>query len=63
MVKPEIKARIIQGLKEQEGFSSYKEIQTWLKVVQDVEMSYSGVHKLVKYRLKGKLKVPRESAY
>jgi transposase len=59
VVKPEIKARIIQELKEPEGFSSYKEIQTWLKAVQDVEMSYSGVHKLVRYRLKGKLKVPR----
>lgn len=59
VVGAEIKARIIQELNEAEGFSSYKEVQTWLRVVQDVEMSYSTVHKLVRYKLKGKLKVPR----
>ncbi|MEM8781199.1 MAG: helix-turn-helix domain-containing protein [Cyanobacteria bacterium P01_G01_bin.49] len=48
-----------QELKEREGFSSYKEIQTWLLAMHDVEMSYSGVHQLVRYRLGGKLKVPR----
>ena len=49
----------MQELKDEEGFSSYKEIQRWLKAVHDVEMSYTGVHQLVHYRLKGKLKVPR----
>ena len=46
-------------LQIKQGFSSYKEVQTWLRVVHDVEMSYTGVHHLVRYRLKAKLKVPR----
>ena len=56
---PEVEEKLIQELKDEEGFSSYKEVQRWLKVVHEVEMSYTGVHKLVHYRLKGKLKVPR----
>ncbi len=48
-----------QELQEQEGFSSYKEVQTWLKAVHDIEMSYTGVHQIVRYRLRAKLKVPR----
>ena len=55
----EIEESLKQELQDSEGFSSYKEIQTWLQVVHDVEMSYTGVHQLVRYRLKAKLKVPR----
>lgn len=56
---PEVEQKLIQELKDESGFSSYKEIQTWLKALHDVDMSYTRVHKLVHYRLKGKLKVPR----
>lgn len=55
----EIEQSLKQELQDEQGFSSYKEIQTWLQVVHDVEMSYTGVHQLVRYRLKAKLKVPR----
>lgn len=55
----EIEKSLKQELQDEQGFSSYKEIQTWLRVVHDVEMSYTGVHQLVRYRLKAKLKVPR----
>ena len=48
-----------QELEEQEGFSSYKEVQIWLKAIDDIEMSYTGVHQIVRYRLGAKLKVPR----
>jgi transposase len=48
-----------QELKDAEGFSSYKEIQTWLKAVHDLDISYTGVHQIVRYQLKAKLKVPR----
>lgn len=48
-----------QELEEQEGFSSYKEVQIWLKAIHDLEMSYTGVHQIVRYRLGAKLKVPR----
>ena len=48
-----------QELKDIEGFSSYKEIQTWLKAVHDLDMSYTGIHQIVRYRFRAKLKVPR----
>ena len=55
----QIEESLKQELQDEEGFSSYKEIQTWLRVVHDVEMSYTGVHQLVRYKLKAKLKTPR----
>ena len=54
-----IEEKLQRELLEEEGFSSYKEIQTWLKAIEGIEMSYKGVHQAVRYRLKGKLKVPR----
>lgn len=63
--KPEISLEIQQALvnelTEQEGFSSYKEIQTWLYTVHNLDISYKVVHDTVRYRLKAKLKVPRRS--
>ncbi|MBD2311152.1 helix-turn-helix domain-containing protein [Desertifilum sp. FACHB-1129] len=59
LVSQEVQAKLQQELEDPEGFTSYKEVQQWLKVIEEVELSYSGVHKLVRYRLKGKLKVPR----
>ena len=58
-ITPEVEQKIKRELEQPEGFSSYKEVQRWLEIVEDVKMSYSGVHKIVRYRLKGKLKVPR----
>lgn len=55
----QIEESLKQELQDEEGFSSYKEIQTWLKAVHDLEMSYTGVHQLVRYKLKAKLKTPR----
>lgn len=55
----QIEESLKQELQDEQGFSSYKEIQTWLKAVHDVEMSYTGVHQLVRYQLKAKLKTPR----
>jgi transposase len=58
-LSPPVEASLKQELTDEQGFSSYKEIQIWLRVVHDVEMSYTGVHQLVRYKLKAKLKVPR----
>lgn len=55
----EVEIRLVSELSEPEGFLSYEEVQTWLKVLWNIEMSYTGVHKIVRYRLKSKLKVPR----
>ncbi len=40
------------------GFSSYGEIQLWLKTCFDIDVAYQTVHELVRYKLKAKLKVP-----
>jgi putative transposase len=55
----EIEKCLVEELKDPEGFISYGEVQQWLKLMWDVEISYTGVHKMVRYRLKSKLKVPR----
>ncbi len=52
-------AKIQQELSDPEGFNSYKEIKRWLSICHNIEMSYPTVHRIVRYELKGKLKVPR----
>lgn len=41
------------------GLASYKEIQAWLAEEFGLEIAYPTVHRLVRYQLKAKLKVPR----
>ena len=60
-ISPEIQKALINELTEEEGFSSYKEIQTWLYTVHNLDVAYKVVHDTVRYRLKAKLKVPRRS--
>ena len=60
-ITPEIQQALINELNEKEGFSSYKEIQTWLDTVHDLNVTYKVVHDTVRYRLKAKLKVPRRT--
>lgn len=52
-------AKIQQELSDPEGFNSYKEIQLWLSICQDIEISYPTLHRIVRDELRGKLKVPR----
>lgn len=52
-------ARLKQELEDPEGFRSYIEVQLWLKTCCSVDVAYRTVHQLVRYRLQGKLKVPR----
>ncbi|MGB3512809.1 MAG: helix-turn-helix domain-containing protein [Microcoleaceae cyanobacterium] len=44
-------------LQQMEGFSSYSEVQIWLKAMWDIDLPYSTVHRYVRYGLKVKLKV------
>ena len=60
-ISPEIQQALINELNEKEGFSSYKEIPTWLYTVHNLDVTYKVVHDTVRYRLKAKLKVPRRS--
>ena len=51
--------RLSKELQEPEGFSSYKEVHQWLISCCEVKVAYRTVHQWARYRLKGKLKVPR----
>jgi transposase len=46
-------------LAQPEGFKSYHEIEQWVRSELGQAVKYKTVHKIVRYRLKAKLKVPR----
>lgn len=52
-------AKIQQELSDSEGFDSYQEVKLWLSICQNIEISYPTIHRIVRYELRGKLKVPR----
>jgi transposase len=58
---PEQRAQLQQALQQPHGFGSYGEIQRWISTTFGVQLSYNAVHKLVRYKLRAKLKVPRPS--
>lgn len=58
-LSPLVEESLKQELQDAEVFSSYKEVQAWLKAIHELDIIYTGVHKIVRYRLKAKLKVPR----
>ena len=57
-LSPEMMEKLKERLQDPRGVSSYKEIWQWLRE-QGVEIGYSTVHRIVRYQLKAKLKVPR----
>jgi len=59
IVRGEDLERLKQRLKDPQGFHSYGQIQEWLKAELGVNIAYKTVYQLVRYQLKGKLKVPR----
>ncbi len=59
IIPTDVAIKLEEELKDELGFSSYHEVQKWLKVFFDLDVKYRTVHELVRYRLKGKLKVPR----
>ena len=52
-------AQLQKELSDPEGFNSYQEIKLWLFSCLDIEISYSTLHRIVRYELQSKLKVPR----
>ena len=52
-------AQLQHELSYPEGFSSYQEISLWLSTCQNLEISYPTVHRITRYELGSKLKVPR----
>jgi transposase len=51
--------RLEQRLQEPSGFTSYGQIQQWLKSELGVSLAYKTVYEIVRQRLGAKLKVPR----
>lgn len=58
-VPPEAVAQLRHRLQQPQGFKSYGEVQQWLEHNCGVKAAYKTVHKLVRYKLQAKLKVPR----
>ena len=62
-IEPKIKGQVLeqlqQKLSQSEGFKSYQDIHSWLTQLFGLEIGYSTVHRIVRYQLKAKLKVPR----
>lgn len=56
---PEHRTRLQAALARPEGFASYGAVQQWIADELGVQMRYHAVHKLVRYTLRAKLKVPR----
>ncbi len=59
IIPADVVDKLEEELNDELGFSNYYEVQKWLKVFFDLDVKYRTVHELVRYRLKGKLKVPR----
>ncbi len=59
IIPADVVGKLEEELNDELGFSNYYEVQKWLKVFFDLDVKYRTVHELVRYRLKGKLKVPR----
>lgn len=51
--------RLVEKLKDPQGFPSYKAIQLWLKKELGIDVNYDVVHNLVHDKLQANLKVPR----
>lgn len=52
-------AQLRQALGQPEGFASYKAVQNWLEAQFGIILSYTAVHKIVRYKLGATLKVVR----
>ena len=59
IMNAQIVENLEQELSEPEGFSSYKEVHQWLTSCCSLRIAYRTAHQWARYRLKGKLKVPR----
>ena len=62
-VLPEaVQAALEERLQAPEGFASSGAIQKWLQEGYGLEVKYKTIHRIVRYQLRGKLKVPRPSS-
>lgn len=59
VIPDSVMEKLEERLQQPQGFSSYKEIWQWLRQEQGIEIAYKTVHRIVRYELQAKLKVPR----
>jgi hypothetical protein len=56
----DVRAELAQRLKDPHGgFARYGDVENWLFETYDLDLTYSTVHRMVRYELKAKLKIPR----
>jgi len=62
-VKPKLQGKVREHLTERladpAGFNNFSEVQAWVEQECGVSVSYPTSHRVVRYELKAKLKVPR----
>lgn len=56
-----VRQALAKKLHHAQGFASYGEAQQWLQRRYGVQVRYKTLHRLVRYQLRAKLKVPRPS--
>jgi hypothetical protein len=61
LVSPAIQEALRQRSAHPTGFASYKTIWQWLRHDYGLSIAYKTVHRLVRYQVGAKLKVPRKS--
>jgi transposase len=61
LLSPGIRQALRERLAQPDGFASYKAIWQWLQQDYGLSIAYKTVHKLVRYHLHAKLKVPRKA--
>jgi transposase len=61
LVPPAVREALQARLTQPQGFASDQAIWEWLQQEQGLQLAYNTVHKLVRYTLRAKLKVPRAS--
>lgn len=59
LIPPEVMAQLQARLQDPKGFESYTAIVQWLQQEHPLEVAHATVHRIVRYELKAKLKVPR----
>ena len=60
-LSPPILRKLQERLAQARGFGSYGEIRRYLAQAHNVDLAYSTVHAVVRYRLQAKPKAPRRS--
>ena len=59
LIPANVMSQLQERLSQPQGFKSYSQIQEWLTQECNIIVAYKTIHKIVRYQLNAKLKVPR----